>query len=249
MRVTILGAGTAIPAPQYSPAGLYLRVGREHVILDAGAGTLQRLHRLGVTFLQVDRIFLTHFHPDHCLDLVSFLFAMRIPCPARTKPLTVYGPQGLTRLYRQLASAFHGWIAPRTYRLILKELGETTLRLKGYTVHTRAMNHSARALGYRFEARGRRLAYSGDTDVCREIVALGRRADLLILECSLTDEQKGTGHLTPTECGRIAAEAECRRLVLTHFYPVFRNYNIRARVRRHFRGPLSLAKDLTSFRI
>jgi ribonuclease BN (tRNA processing enzyme) len=226
-----------------------VRVGREHVVLDAGAGTMQRLHRLGVTFLQLDRIFLTHFHPDHCLDLVSFLFAMRIPRPARTKPLAIYGPRGLGQLYRRLETAFQGWITPRTYRLILKEIGETTLRFNGYTVCTKRMNHLTRALGYRIEAQGKRVTYSGDTDVCREIVALGRGADLLILECSLTDEQKGEGHLTPTECGRIAAQASCRRLVLTHFYPVFRNYDIRSRVRRQFRGPLSLAKDFSSFRI
>ena len=95
MRVTILGAGTAISVPGHSPAGIHVRIGREHVVLDAGAGTLQRLHQLGVTFLQWDRLFLTHFHPDHCLDLVSFLFAMRLPEPTRTKPLSVYGPRGL----------------------------------------------------------------------------------------------------------------------------------------------------------
>ena len=39
MRVVILGAGTAIPAERYSPAGLYMRVGREHLLFDAGPGT------------------------------------------------------------------------------------------------------------------------------------------------------------------------------------------------------------------
>ena len=258
MRVTVLGAGTAIPATDRSPSGIYVQIGREHVILDAGAGTLQRLQRIGVTFLDLDRIFLTHFHPDHCLDLVSILFAMRIPHPARRKPLTIYGPPGLRRLYRQLNTTFHGWIQPRTYRLTLKEIGQTTLRFNGYTVRTKPMSHSARALGYRLEAhrgegqreagrKGRSLAYSGDTEYCRGIVELGREADLLILECSMTDERKVDGHLTPTACGRIAHEASCRPLVLTHFYPLFAGYDTRRRVRRHFRGAVTLAKDLTSF--
>lgn len=247
--VTILGAGTAIPAMGYSPAGLYVRIAREHVVLDAGAGTLQRLQRLGITFLDVDRIFLTHYHPDHCLDLVSFLFAMRLPRPARRKPLTVYGPRGLRRLYRRLTAAFPGWIEPRTYRLRLLELADATLRLPGYTVRTRRMTHSALALGYRLEAAGRSVAYSGDTQVCDCVIALGRSADLLVLECSVTDERRVAGHLTPSDCGRMAAAAECRRLVLTHFYPIFRGYDIRGRVRRHFRGPLTLAKDFTSLRI
>ena len=59
MRVTVLGAGTAIPAQGYSPAGIYVRVAGEHVLLDAGAGSLQRLQRLGAPWSRLDRIFLT----------------------------------------------------------------------------------------------------------------------------------------------------------------------------------------------
>jgi ribonuclease BN (tRNA processing enzyme) len=247
MNVIILGSGTAVPVKGRGYAGIYLRIGKEHVLLDAGPGTLKTLAQLGVTYLDLDRVFLTHFHPDHCLDLVSILFAMRIPTPRRTKPLVIYGPRGLNRLYRQLNEAFHGWIEPRTYRLTLRELGQTRLRFPGYTVRTRSMNHSTPALGYRVEARGKSLVYSGDTDVCDEIIELGREADLLILECSMTDERKVAGHLTPTACGRIAAHANCRHLVLTHFYPVFRGYDIRRRVRRAFSGRLTLARDLARF--
>jgi ribonuclease BN (tRNA processing enzyme) len=256
MKVTILGAGTSVPARGRSPAGILVQASGERLLLDAGPGTLQRLHRAGVTFLDVDRLFLTHFHVDHCLDLVSLLFAMRLPAPpsgpspARTKPFTVYGPKGLKLLYRQLNTAYQRWLEPKSYRLTLKELGEATIRLGRMTVTTRRMAHaSGQALGYRLEAGGKSLAYSGDTDVCPEIVALGRRADALILECSTTDERKVAGHLTPSDCGRIAREAGCRRLVLTHFYPVFDGYDLRGRVRRFFRGPLTLARDFTTLHV
>jgi len=244
MQVTILGAGTAIPARGRSPAGVYVRVADEHILLDAGAGTLQRLHAMGAPWPQLDRIFLTHFHIDHCLDLVSILFALRIPGLERAKPLVVYGPPGLRQLYRRLNTAFHGWLTPRGFRLVLKELGPATLRLPGYAVTTKRMDHGAtHAIGYRLTARGKRLAYSGDTEACAGIVELGRRADLLLLECSMPDARKVDGHLTPSECGRIAAAAGVRHLALTHFYPVFHGIDVRACVRRAFRGRLTLARD------
>ena len=250
MHVTVLGAGTAIPTPGYSPAGIYVQLGRERILLDAGAGSLQRLATRGVGFLSLDRAFLTHFHLDHCLDLLSLLFARRIPSPTHKPPLAIYGPRGLRQLHRQLNRAFHGWVGPRGYRLTLRELGETTLRLAGYTVTSRPMRHyDTGAIGYRITAAGRSLAYSGDTDTCRAIVELGRGADVLILDCSVPDERKVEGHLTPSECGRIAAEAGCRHLVLTHFYPVFRGTDIRRRVRRAFRGRLTLARDFTSIHL
>ena len=249
MRVTILGAGTAIPAKDHSPAGLYVEAGGEHLLFDAGPGTLQRLRAAGVSIFELDRVFLTHYHLDHCLDFASLLFALRIPSPERLKPLAVYGPPGLKQLYRRLNSAFRGWLAPRTYPLWLKELKETTLKFRGAAVTSRWMRHSTQALGYRLEAGGKRVAYSGDTDVCDHIIELGRNAHLLILECSTTDERKTAGHLTPSECGRIADAANCRHLVLTHFYPVFKGYDIRKRVRRSFGGRVSLARDLASFRV
>lgn len=249
MRVVILGAGTGIPWRDHSPAGILVEAGGEYLVFDAGAGTLQRLRRVGVTYLDINRVFLTHFHPDHCLDLVSFLFAMQIPFPPRTKPLVIYGPPGLKRLYRRLNAAFQGWLTPRAYALTLKELGERSLQLGRCTVSTRWMRHSTKALGYRLECDGRRFAYSGDTDVCEAIVELGRDTHLLALECSMPEARKVDGHLTPTACGRIAAAANCRHLLLTHFYPVFRGVNLRARVRRAFRGRLTLARDFTTLHL
>lgn len=249
MRLIVLGAGTAVPAAGYSPAGLYVHIGGEHILLDAGAGSLQRLQRMGISCFQLDRVFLTHFHVDHCLDFVSLLFALRIPQLARKRPLVIYGPRGLKRLYRQLNTAFYGWLQPQSYRLTLVELDETTLRLGRYTVKTRQMHHSTEALGYRLESAGKSFAYSGDTDVCDGIVELGHQADCLILECSVPDERKVVGHLTPSECGRLAARAGCRHLILTHFYPLFQRYDIRGRVRRAFQGRLTFARDLSAIQV
>lgn len=247
MRVVILGSGTGMPDPKRPRgcAGVYVKAGREHVLLDAGPGTLKQLLKVGVTYLELDRLFLTHFHPDHCLDLVSMLFAMRVPWAPRTKPFTVYGPCGLRTLYRRMTAVFPRWIDPRTYRLTLKEIGETTRRLPGYTIRSKRMNHAGgRALGYRLEAQGKSLVYSGDTDVCEDIVALGRGADALILECSMPDERKVAGHLTPAECGALGARAGCRHLVLTHLYPIVDLTLARRRVRRSYAGRLTLARDL-----
>jgi len=244
MRVVVLGSGTGIPAKDRTPAGIYVRAGQEHLLFDAGAGTLQRLFRIGVTYQDLDRVFLTHFHPDHCLDLVSILFAMRASQGRRTKPLTVYGPPGVKQLYQRLNQAFNGSIQPRGYRLTIRELGPTSVRLRGCTVSTRLMRHTPGALGYRVEGGGASLAYSGDTDVCEGVVELGQDADLLILECSVPDAMKVTGHLTPSECGRIAAAAAAKHLVLTHVYPVVKDRDAAACARRAYRGRVTLARDL-----
>ena len=250
MKLVILGAGTAVPAANRSAASIYLNAGKEHVLLDAGPGAMQRLHKVGVSIFDVDRVFITHYHLDHCLDLATLLFARRIPTPFRQKSLSLYGPRGLRELLCQLNHAFCDWMKPLGFQLALRELGATRLTLPGYTVQTRPMNHyETGAIGYRFSVGKKIIAYSGDTDVCDDVVRLGHKADVLILECSLTDECKMDGHLTPSLCARLAAAAQAKHLVLTHLYPVFEGYNIAARVRRHYRGRLTVAQDFTTLRV
>jgi ribonuclease BN (tRNA processing enzyme) len=93
------------------------------------------------------------------------------------------------------------------------------------------------------QAEGRSLVYSGDTDYCGNIVRLGKEADLLILECSFPEERKKEGHLTPSLAGRIAREAQSKKLLLTHFYPVFQGHDIREECRKEYSGEILLAVD------
>ena len=250
IKVVVIGAGTAIPAKGRSPASIYMHTGKEHILFDAGPGTLQRLHTIGVSLFDIDRIFLSHFHLDHCLDIATLLFARRIPTCAQQKPLAIYGPRGLKTLHRRFNHALNGWMTPRGFRLTLRELKQERVQLPGYSIQTKFMNHyDTGALGYRLTSGKKTIAYSGDTDVCKAITVLGHNADVLILECAMTDECKVEGHLTPTLCGELAAAANAKRLALTHFYPIFDGYDIRARVRRHYRGPLTIAHDFTRLQI
>ncbi len=106
MKVIVLGSGTGCPSKERGSAGIYVEIGGRHLLFDAGPGSLRQLVRLGVSHLQLDRVYLTHFHPDHCLDVFAILFAMRHPYPPRTSPLLLAGPPGLKRLYASVNRAF-----------------------------------------------------------------------------------------------------------------------------------------------
>ncbi len=93
------------------------------------------------------------------------------------------------------------------------------------------------------------LTFSGDTDYCREIVELARGTDLLILECAHPDDRKVEGHLSPTWCGRIAAEAEARALVLTHFYPACEGEDLIGPCAKEYPGSITIAEDLMTISV
>ena len=244
MELYVLGSGTCIPTVERGPSGLALALGSHLIFFDGGGGSLRQMVRLGLDYRQVDFLCLTHFHPDHVSDFVPFLFAMNYTVDfTRSLPLRIIGPHGLKTFFEQLRAIFGHWIEAQTYPVFFDEVKESCMKFAGFELETLPMLHSDSSIGFRVEAEGKSLVYSGDTDYCENIVRLGGNADLLILECSFPDERKTKGHLTPSLAGRIARENSCKKLLLTHFYPVFQGYDIVKECRKEFSGEILLAED------
>jgi ribonuclease BN (tRNA processing enzyme) len=244
MELYVLGSGTCIPTVERGPSGLALALESHLIFFDGGGGSLRQMVRLGLDYRQVDFLCLTHFLPDHVSDVVPFLFALNYTVDfIRLLPLHIIGPPGLENFYSQMRETFGQWIASKTYYLHLHQATEDRLDFSDFTIETLPMLHSDPSIGFRVEAGGKSIVYSGDTDYCENIVRLGERADLLILECSFPDERKAAGHLTPTIAGRIAREASCKKLLLTHFYPVFQGIDIVKESQKEFSGEILLAED------
>jgi ribonuclease Z len=83
----------------------------------------------------------------------------------------------------------------------------------------------ASCYGLRIEAEGKIIVFSGDTRPCQGIEELVQGADLLIHECTFSEEvmehrrKTGVGtvaHTSPLELGRLAASAKVKSLVATH---------------------------------
>jgi ribonuclease BN (tRNA processing enzyme) len=112
------------------------------------------------------------------------------------------------------------------------------------------MAHISESVGYRIEFKdGKSMAISGDTDYCQTIIDLAFDVDLLVLECSFPDGKKVEGHLTPSLAGRIAAESHCKRLLLTHLYPVCDQFDIVGQCKKIFQGHVIMGEDLMRIKI
>lgn len=221
MELTVLGSGTSIPTATRGSPGYALRVGRELVLLDAGSGTLHRLAEAQLEFWRVSHVFLSHFHPDHSADLVPLLFGRRnAVLEGRCAPLVLHGPRGLGDLVAKLSAIYGPWLVREGESLEVNEIDENGFALPGALVTAHRVDHTDASVAYRFDCRGKVLAYSGDSDPCQGLVDACRDADLAVLECSFPDGKKIGKHLTPSECAGIAARARIRRLLLSHLYPI-----------------------------
>jgi ribonuclease BN (tRNA processing enzyme) len=75
-------------------------------------------------------------------------------------------------------------------------------------------------------------------------VALAKNVDWLIIECAFPNGHKMPTHLTAGEAGQLAARAQARRVLLTHFYPECFEVDVTAQCREFFFGEIELASDL-----
>ena len=255
MELTIIGSGTGIPSKTRAYPCTLVKIKDKYLVFDTGPGSLRQLFLAGVTYMDIDHIYYSHFHPDHSLDLVSILFAMRYNEPKRTKPLYITGPTGLKVFHEGLLSTFGEVIKPKTFDLHFKEIDRGKLTYDGWEIIIEPLQHSMHSIGFRIESHDKTLAYSGDTDYCVSIIRLARKVNTLVLECSFPDDQKVEGHLTPQLCARIAYESQCERLILSHFYPVCddsikkHNKGLLRKLKNIYNGIIIFAEDFARFTI
>jgi ribonuclease Z len=142
LSVAFLGTGGAVPSARRSTASVLVSRGGERLMFDCGEGTQRQLQK-SLGLVQVDSIFLTHFHADHFLGVPGLLKTYDLT--DREAPLTIYGPRGLTDLFKVLGRL----IGRIGFRLELVELdaGEA-VAIEGGEVRPFPVEHSVRAHGY-----------------------------------------------------------------------------------------------------
>ena len=138
-----LGTSGSAPTARRATSATLIRRGGDRLLIDCGEGTQRQLLRSDVGLVDLEDVFLTHFHADHYLGLPGMLktFALR----GRDVPLTLYGPPGLLDLLSTLRRVF----GKLTYPLETVELSAGDVIARGeYEIRPFAVDHGPQALGY-----------------------------------------------------------------------------------------------------
>jgi ribonuclease BN (tRNA processing enzyme) len=220
MKLKILGTGTATPSLQRGSSSYLLSTTWGSILVDIGPSVVRRLLEYGQTTDDIDMIVLTHFHPDHTVDLATFLFASNYGDVTRKKPLILLGGRGLKGFYKNLVHLYR-WLSPIGYDLILKSLPAGEWSLGEVSITTSKSNHNPESIALRIEegkSGAKSIVFTGDTGFSKRLVALTAHADLMVSECSFP-ERKVRGHLNLAALQRIVKEAKPRQVILSHLYP------------------------------
>lgn len=210
-----IGTGAAYARPGEAQSGYLVRGAGRAVMLDLGAGALNRL--VGeLPPEELDAVVITHLHPDHCVDLLALRVYMLFG-PGRGTRLRLLGPPGMIARLAALAGD-EGW----DEAFAVEELTAGAYDLGGgLTLRAVEVPHLPPTFALRLETAGASVVYGADCAENPALAELARGCDLLLLECSFGAEAptREMPHLGAREAARMAEAAGARRLLLTHCYP------------------------------
>jgi len=187
MRLTVVGCGDAFGSGGRLQTCYLVEAADTRFLIDCGASALIGFNRLKLDPNTVPTVFISHLHGDHYAGLVWWLLHAK-HIGKRTVPLTVVGPPGVEARLRAAAEAlFPGSLQVNLrHELHFVELvREKRAHVGPVAVTPFEVSHPSGAPSYalRFEAEGKVLAFTGDSEWVESLVPAGRDADLYLMEC------------------------------------------------------------------
>lgn len=264
------GAGPRIDLKQFGP-GILVEAGGERLLFDCGRGITLRMAQAGISHGSISRLFLTHLHSDHVIQIPDLLLTGWVG-GGRKIPLEVWGPEGTGSMMGHLLQAFvfdihmrrdvDEKVAGDGIKVLSHDIREgIVLDTQGIKVTAFLVDHSPvePAFGYRVDYRGHSVVLSGDTRASENLIRFARGADVVIHEV-LDEETVRTWfpgnprlvaailakHTTPEQAGEIFTRIKPRLAVYSHAPNAER---VITQTRKTYKGPLQGAEDLLSILI
>lgn len=143
-----LGTGSQVPTRERNHNGYFVRWDEQGFLFDPGEGTQRQMTFAGVSASRITKIFITHFHGDHCLGLPGVL--QRLALDRILHEVEIFYPASGKQYFENLknASIYHNTVAIK--ETPISEAG-TIYSDKEISIQTQRLDHSAESWGYRFQ--------------------------------------------------------------------------------------------------
>ena len=151
LRIIFLGTSGSWPTIKRNAPAIAIKRSGEVILFDCGEGTQRQLQKSNLSYMQISKIFITHFHGDHFLGIPGLIQTMQLN--DREIPLHIYGPKGMNKLLDQLLSL--GYFSPN-YKIISHEVDEgTNLDFNDYKINILRVKHGIPTIAYSLEEKMR----------------------------------------------------------------------------------------------
>jgi ribonuclease BN (tRNA processing enzyme) len=249
MKLVVLGSGTSVPHPARASAAHWLETDAGGtLLLDIGAAAVHRMAQEKLDWVNLDAVWVSHFHLDHLGGLFPFLFGTKHApgTQGRRKPLVVYGPRGLLKLFRAFDTAGGYDLLKQPFPVEIREVAPRASFeiLPGLRAETFSTPHTSESLAVKLIDRDdASLAFTSDTGYTDALGSFAQNVSLFLMECSFFRNKPIELHLELAEAMRLAERSGARRVMLSHLYPEWDGLDLVAEAKKFWDGETIEARD------
>lgn len=275
-RLILLGTGGGPRPRRGSTSAAQVLIANDRLyVVDCGDGVARQLVRAGASLPALGHVFITHHHSDHNADYGNLLLLAW--ASGLQHRVDAWGPPPIARMTRlfldmnsydidtRIVDEGRVPLAPLIHVHELREDG-IVMQDENVKVSCALVDHPPvkPAFAYRFDATDRSIVISGDTSRSENLVRLAQGADVLVHEAlypaavdrlvarvpnaSTLKKHLLASHTAVEDCGRVAAAAGVKTLVLSHFVPaddpLVTSQMWSDAARLHFKGQIIVGRDL-----
>lgn len=251
MKLLVLGSGTSVPHPRRAAAAFWLETVGGTILLDCSADAPRRMAQENLAWTNLDAIWISHLHLDHCAGLAPLLFGIKWApdIKQRQKPLRIFGCTGIRKLLEAIDQSHNYKLFEQPFPVEFHEFAGTDSAheieiFRGVQTQIISTPHRPESLALRVtDADGTTLVYSSDTGYAESLGEFARAVDLFILECSFYRDKPTPKHLELAEAMKLAEIAEPQKVLLTHLYSVWDGIDLAAEAQKLWTGETIAAFD------
>lgn len=244
MKITVLGNNGPYPKAGSACSGYLLENDNTKVLIDCGNGILSRLQKV-CNINDLDAIIITHLHSDHVSDMFILKYAIGLNKTNNETNLSL-------PVYTSTDDEY--LIDNMNYNdsFTVNNLSEEKeIDINGLKFKFKRNNHPVETYAVKVTDGLKTLVYSSDTAYYEGFGDFIKGADTLICECGVLekDRKSDTPHLSAKQASVIATEANINRLILTHFWPEYKQEEILNEARNYYNGILEMSQEMKNYNI
>ncbi|WP_159023942.1 MBL fold metallo-hydrolase [Formosa sp. L2A11] len=268
LTATIIGSGSPKFNTERSGPSVLISYQDTRILVDMGNGTQANLNANNTKIKDLDALLFTHHHLDHNEEFTPIF----IQALLGGSDVSISGPAPTTTMVHNILTTYKDDInyrlskSGRNLKTAIKHV--TTTNLKGgesfyvgdVKITCTPVHHTITTLAYRFDVNNESIVISGDLTYSETLPILAKNADYLIMDSGGTIKMGAKArpnkkpnnntateraHVNLSESSQMAAEAQVKNLILTHFnFTDIDEEATETEIRKNYSGTILFASDL-----
>ncbi|RKX23080.1 MAG: hypothetical protein DRP35_00370 [Candidatus Zixiibacteriota bacterium] len=219
-KLVILGTSSGYPQSDRATSGTLINCAGDLSLIDVGSGVISAFLKLENDPQNLNRVFITHTHPDHICELPLLIQLLHLS--GKTTPFDLYLPEEFVEPFQNMMTSMY--MFPEKFEFEFNIIGYndgflftdpfsltaiSNDHLLGYEdiIKDGGYKNEMKSNSFLLNINGKKILYSGDVSNSRELQSFMKGCDYIIMD---------TTHSSLDELINITIEDEVGKFILTH---------------------------------